>query len=221
MKLLCLSEDESLGNRICAEADRLNWSAVLVRDRGTMEQAVRQYDPDLVLIDINDTADLERWKGTAISTKRPIIVLNQELSEEFLCKALDYGADGFLPKEMFSSRHFEARIKSMLRRQQLGQNKLYVNQFSLMVDSERYRAEISGQTVDLTLTEFKILRELASEDSKVISRLEIQTRVFGQAKLSNRSLDVHICALRKKVKVHGLDIDSVRGVGYRLSLVVA
>ena len=47
-----------------------------------------------------------------------------------------------------------------------------------------------------------------------------QTRVFGQAKLSNRSLDVHICALRKKVKAHGLDIDSVRGVGYRLSLVV-
>jgi len=69
------------------------------------------------------------------------------------------------------------------------------------------------------LTEFKILRELASEDSKVVSRLEIQTRVFGEGKLSNRSLDVHVCALRKKVKARGLEIDSVRGVGYRLILV--
>jgi two-component system, OmpR family, alkaline phosphatase synthesis response regulator PhoP len=220
MKLLCLSNDEVLGGKVCAEADRLNWSAVLVRDRSTIEQAVRQYDPDLLLIDIHDTADLEDWwKGATVPTKRPIIFLNQELSEEFLTKALDYGADAFIPKPLFSSRHFEARIKSMLRRQQLGQNKLYINKFALMVDSERYRAEIAGNPLDLTLTEFKILRELASEDSKVVSRLEIQTRVFGQAKLSNRSLDVHVCALRKKLKPANLDIDSVRGVGYRLSLV--
>ncbi len=219
MKLLCLSNDEALGNRVCAEADRLNWSAVLVRDRGSIGQAVRQYDPDLLLVDIEDTADLEWWKDARVDTKRPIIFLNQELSEEFLSKALDAGADAFIPKPLFSSRHFEARIKSLLRRQQLGQNKLYITKFGLMVDSERYRVEIAGQGVDLTLTEFKILRELASEDSKVVSRLEIQTRVFGQAKLSNRSLDVHVCALRKKVKARGLDIDSVRGVGYRLSLV--
>jgi DNA-binding response OmpR family regulator len=218
MKLLCLSDDEVLGNRVCAEADRLNWSAVLVRDRKTIEQAVRQYDPDLLLIDIDGVADLEWWKDATVPTKRPVIFLNQELSEEFLTKALDYGADAFIPKPMFSARHFEARIKSLLRRQQLGQNKLYINQFGLMVDSERYRVEVKGEVVDLTLTEFKILRELASEESKVVSRLEIQTRVFGQAKLSNRSLDVHVCALRKKIKARGLDVDSVRGVGYRLSL---
>lgn len=221
MKLLCMSEDETLGNRVCAEADRLNWSAVLVRDRKTINQAMRQYDPDLLLVDIHDVADLEWWKQTSVSTNRPVIFLNDEVSEEFMSKALDLGADAFLPKPLFSSRHFEARIKSLLRRQQLGQNKLFVNRFNLMVDSERYRVEIKGDAVDLTLTEFKILRELASEDAKVVSRVEIQTRVFGQAKLSNRSLDVHVCALRKKVKVHGLDIDSVRGVGYRLSLVVA
>jgi DNA-binding response OmpR family regulator len=221
MKLLCLSDDETLGSRVCAEADRLNWSAVLVRDRSTIEQAVRQYDPDLLLIDIEDTADLEWWKEATVPTKRPVIFLNQELSEEFLSKALDYGADAFLPKPLFSSRHFEARIKSLLRRQQFGQNKLYVARFNLMVDSERYRVEVNGDGIDLTLTEFKILRELAAEDSKVVSRLEIQTRVFGQAKLSNRSLDVHVCALRKKIKAHGLDIDSVRGVGYRLTLVGA
>lgn len=219
MKLLCLSNDEDLGKRVCVEADRLNWSAVVVRDRSTVELAVRQHNPDLLLVDINDVADLEWWKQAHVPSRRPVIFLNQELSEEFLTKALDCGADAFIPKPLFSSRHFEARIKSLLRRQQFGQNKLFINKFGLLVDSERYIVEVAGNAVELTLTEFKILRELASEDSKVVSRLEIQTRVFGEGKLSNRSLDVHVCALRKKVKAHGLEIDSVRGVGYRLILV--
>lgn len=219
MKLLCLSNDEDLGNRVCVEADRLNWSAVVVRDRATIELAVRQHDPDLLLVDINDVADLEWWKQAHVPSRRPVIFLNQELSEEFLTAALNCGADAFIPKPLFSSRHFEARIKSLLRRQQFGQNKLFINKFGLLVDSERYIVEVAGQSVELTLTEFKILRELASEDSKVVSRLEIQTRVFGEGKLSNRSLDVHVCALRKKVKARGLEIDSVRGVGYRLILV--
>ena len=60
MKLLCLSNDEDLGSRVCVEADRLNWSAVVVRDRATIELAVRQHDPDLLLVDINDMADL-KW----------------------------------------------------------------------------------------------------------------------------------------------------------------
>ncbi len=219
MKLLCLSNDEDLGNRVCVEADRLNWSAVVVRDRATIELAVSQHDPDLLLVDINDVADLEWWKQAHVPSRRPVIFLNQELSEEFLTAALNCGADAFIPKPLFSSRHFEARIKSLLRRQQFGQNKLFINKFGLLVDSERYIVEVAGQSVELTLTEFKILRELASEDSKVVSRLEIQTRVFGEGKLSNRSLDVHVCALRKKVKARGLEIDSVRGVGYRLILV--
>jgi len=219
MKLLCLSNDEDLGSRVCVEADRLNWSAVVVRDRATIELAVRQHDPDLLLVDINDVADLEWWKQAHVPSRRPVIFLNQELSEEFLTAALNCGADAFIPKPLFSSRHFEARIKSLLRRQQFGQNKLFINKFGLLVDSERYIVEVAGQSVELTLTEFKILRELASEDSKVVSRLEIQTRVFGEGKLSNRSLDVHVCALRKKVKARGLEIDSVRGVGYRLILV--
>ena len=87
----------------------------------------------------------------------------------------------------------------------------------MTVDSEHYTAEVGGKALNLTLTEFKILRELACEDVKVISRSEIQSRVFGEAKLSTRSLDVHVCSLRKKIKAVGLDIDSVRGVGYRLS----
>jgi DNA-binding response OmpR family regulator len=212
-----MSEDKVLGKQVCDEADKLHWNAVYVSDRSSMAQAVRQYDPDLLLIEVINTADLDWWREAGKGCKLPVIFLNTELNEEFLSNALNSGADAFLPKHMFSSRHFEARIRSLLRRQGLGQNKRFIARLNLMVDSEHYTAEINGQGLELTLTEFKILRELAAEDTRVISRLEIQTRVFGQAKLSNRSLDVHVCSVRKKIKPLGLDIDSVRGVGYRLS----
>jgi len=219
MKLLCLSGDKTLGERVSAEADRLNWNAIVIEDRKELSEAMFRHDPDLLLVEIDGLADLDWWKDTNISTQRPVVFLNQEWSEEFVSKALDYGADAFIHRPLFSSRHFEARIRSLFRFQQSGKSRIYLARLSLQLDSEQCTAEIKGQALDLTLTEFKILRELASQESEVIPRFTILMRAFGQAEPSNRSLDVHICSLRKKVRVHGLDIESVRGVGYRLILV--
>ncbi len=217
MKLLFLSDDAELSQKICREADKLNWTSVVVGDRKAIALSMQQYDPDLLLVDIDGVNDLDWITESLLPSKKPVIFMNSELSEEFLTKALNLGADAFLPKSLFSSRHFEARIRSLMRRQGLGQNKLFINRLNLMVDSERYSIEVNGRPIDMTLTEFKIVRELASKDSKVVSRLEIQTRIFGQTKLNNRSLDVHVCAVRKKIKPMGLDVESVRGIGYRLS----
>jgi DNA-binding response OmpR family regulator len=217
LKLFCLSEDKALGAQVCAEAARLNWDTVFVNDRGSIAQAMGQCVPDLFLIEVNDLADLEWWKDVNVSGNIPVIFLNQEISEEFMTKGLEYGADGFLPKSLFSPRHFEARVRSIMRRQRLGQNKRFVASLNMMVDSEHYSVEINGKALALTLTEFKILRELASDERKVVSRFEIQTRVFGHAAPATRSLDVHVCSLRKKIRFMGLDIDSVRGVGYQLN----
>jgi DNA-binding response OmpR family regulator len=218
MKLLCVSEDEAINDKVRAESHRLNWSTVVVNDRKTIGQALVQHNPDLLLVEVDDLKDLNWWIETKVSNEKPIIFLNTELTEHFLADALDAGADAFLPKTLFSSRHFEARIKSLLRRQhQMGMPKRHVNRLKMTIDSEHYTAEVESHTLNLTLTEFKILRELACEDARVVSRAEIQSRVFGEAKLSTRSLDVHVCSLRKKLKPVDLDVDSVRGVGYRLN----
>jgi two-component system alkaline phosphatase synthesis response regulator PhoP len=217
MKLLCISEDETLNNRVRAESDRLSWSTVVVNDRSSISQAMRQYDPDVMLVQIEDLADLDWWIGANLTALKPVIFMNSEMTEAFMSSALEAGADGFLPKTLFSSRHFEARIKALLRRQNFGAAKRFVPRLKMTVDSEHYSVDVEGKTLNLTLTEFKILRELACEEAKVISRAEIQSRVFGDANLSTRSLDVHVCSLRKKIKPVDLDIDSVRGVGYRLN----
>ena len=218
MKLLCVSEDKSLSNKVCVESHRLNWDTVVVNDRKEIGQAMRHYDPDMLLVEVQNLKDLDWWIEVALPHVKPEIFLNTEITEAFMALALDAGADAFLPTSLFSSRHFEARVKSLLRRQQqFGVAKRHVPRLNMTVDSEQYTAEVGGLVLNLTLTEFKILRELACEDAKVISRADIQNRVFGEAKLSTRSLDVHVCSLRKKIKSTGLDVDSVRGVGYRLS----
>ena len=217
MKLVCFSEDEALGRQVSSESERLKWSVVLVRDRANINQAMLQYDPDLLLVDVGGFSDLDWWKGTSVPRQRPVIFINGIMTEEFMTTALESGADAFIPRHWFSPRYFEARIRSLLRFQHLSQAKRFISRLNLAIDNERNSVQVKEQEITLTLTEFKILRELACEEVKVVSREEIQTRIFGEAKLSTRSLDVHICALRKKIKGVGLQIDSLRGVGYRLN----
>ena len=216
MNIFCLSADQALGKQVCEEASRLRWNAVCVSDRTRMSQDVRQYDPDLLLIDISNFADLEWWRGADLAGKVPVIFLIHENSEEFMVRALDYGADSFLPKSPFSPRYFEARVRALLRRRGSGGERRFIASLNMVVDNGQNTVEINGAALTLTLTEFKILRMLASAESKVVPRLEIQTRVFGQAEAYNRSLDVHICSLREKVKPQGFSIESIRGVGYRV-----
>ncbi|MGZ3722204.1 MAG: hypothetical protein ACXVA9_04690, partial [Bdellovibrionales bacterium] len=146
MKLLCVSEDVSLSNKVCAESNRLNWSTVVVNDRKELSQAMRQYDPDMLLVEVQDIADLDWWIDAALPAAKPVIFLNTEITEGFMASALDAGADAFLPTTLFSSRHFEARIKSLLRRQRVfGLAKRHVERLNMTVDSEHYTADVGGE----------------------------------------------------------------------------
>lgn len=217
MKLLCMSMDKSLTNEISNHALRMNWSAVVVSDRHNMGEVIAQHSPDVVLVEVANLNDLSLLKSSMLESKAPVIFVNSDMTEEYYYCALESGADAFLPKSLFTVRHFEARIKASLRRIGSGGGKRLIPRLNLAIDSERYTIEVGNQPLTLTLTEFKILRQLGSEEPKVVSRQDIQTQVFGQSKLSTRSLDVHICALRKKIKPVGLTIESVRGVGYRVN----
>ena len=84
-------------------------------------------------------------------------------------------------------------------------------------DGERQIARVGDNRLTLTLTEIRLLRELAAMDLDVAARDALEACVFGGDGGKRRSLDVHICSLRKKLKAAGLMIESVRGVGYRLN----
>lgn len=217
MKLLCISQEPTITSMMSETAAAENWLLKVLPDRGSVVETVKEFEPDLVLVDVNTTIDLKWWGDQGISDQRPVIFMNAEITEDFLVNAFEVGADGLLPKKWLSPRSIRARVNAYLRRKALVDSRKFVPRLSLVLDSQRYKVEVRGRQLALTLTEFKILRALATEQSLIVSRKELQTEAFNADQISKRSLDVHICSLRKKLAPQGLDIASVRGVGYRLN----
>jgi len=117
----------------------------------------------------------------------------------------------------FSAPLLAAKLKALARRRTSSPQVRHFANLGLTFDYENYSVYVRGKLVPLTMTEFRILRELTAAEGKAVLRADLQSKVFGDHKVSNRSLDVHVCSVRKKFKPLGIDIDSVRGVGYRVS----
>jgi len=120
----------------------------------------------------------------------------------------------------FSLRELEARIKAVLRRQETaaptaGGKKVFLKG-RLEIDREKYEVRVDGQSLDLSLTEFKILDLLTSRPGRVFEREQILSHLWGQEKVViPRTVDVHVRHLREKLGPLAGAIQSVRGVGYK------
>jgi DNA-binding response OmpR family regulator len=104
LNILCLNDDQVWGQQVCEQAIRLRWDVLCLNERIGIVETVGQYVPDLFLVGIDDFADLTWWETANLAGKAPVIFLTQQQSDEFIVKALNSGADGFLPKSPFSPR---------------------------------------------------------------------------------------------------------------------
>lgn len=217
MKLLLVTADPVIIEAVSLEASNQKWSAKVVAHRNEVFTSINDFNPDMMLVDVEKVIDLEWWQEQGLTDLKPTLFMHKEVTEEFLSRSFEVGADGFVPKSAFSRRYFAARVNAYLRRQGLADARRFVPRLGLVLDSQRYRVEVNGKGLALTLTEYKILRALSTDQEGIVNRREIQNQVFGETQISKRSLDVHICALRKKLRPYDLDISSVRGVGYGLN----
>lgn len=191
----------------------------------TGEQALteaRQSIPDLIVLDLMlpgvDGLDVcRRLKIDSTTRKIPIIMLTAKGEEADIVTGLELGADDYITKP-FSPRVVVARVKTALRRtsEEPIEESEIVSKRGIIIDPGRHQVTLDNQPIDLTLTEFRILHYLARRPGWVFTRYQIvEATQGGDYEVTDRSVDVHIVSLRKKLGEAGRYVETVRGVGYR------
>ena len=149
----------------------------------------------------------------------PIVMVTAKGEEADVVAGLELGADDYVTKP-YSPRVLLARLKAVLRcsaRARDGQEQSATRIDRLTIDPSRHEVRVDDELVALTYTEFRMLDLLARRPGRVFTRPQIVRSVQGDnVVVTDRSVDVHIASLRKKLGVAGQQIQTVRGVGYRL-----
>lgn len=180
---------------------------------------------DIILLDIMmpGMGGIETLKAIRNTCSLPVVMLTARGDDLDRILGLELGADDYLPKPC-NPRELLARIRAVVRRSQaseaIPENPIYVGDLELNPSTRG--VIVDGEGIDLTQTEFDLLYLLASRPEQILSKQEISSRVLGKPLSQwDRSIDVHVSNLRKKLGQHPGDIPRIktlRGSGYLYSL---
>lgn len=182
--------------------------------------------PDLILLDlmlpgINGLEVCKAVRRIDTTKEIPIIMLTAKGEESDIVAGLDLGADDYITKP-FSPKILLARIKAIMRRKaeeaaEASQERdTFIRYADLTIDPRRFEVKVDNELVQLTVSEFDILKMLAKRAGWVFTRQQIIDSVRGyDYNVTARAVDVHIFSLRKKLGKVGKNIEAVRGIGYR------
>lgn len=170
---------------------------------------------DLMLTGMDGTEFCRIFRSRGDFERVPIIILTARGEESDIVSGLDYGADDYITKP-FSPRVLLARIRARLRSGEPHAGAFTVH--GIMLDSEFHEAKIGAKHLDLTANEFSILELFMRNTGRVFSRDAIIRNLHGDGyPVTDRAVDVAILNLRRKLGGKSDLIETVRGVGYRMS----
>jgi two-component system alkaline phosphatase synthesis response regulator PhoP len=177
--------------------------------------------PDVVLVDlmlpgIDGLEVCRRLRSDSRTAGIPLIMLTAKAAESDRIVGLELGADDYVTKP-FSTRELTARVRALLRRCAGNQEPpALLRRGGLAIDLDRREVTCGNEAVVLTATEFRMLHFLAAHPGRVFSRSELIDHVLGRdIEVLDRTVDVHVMALRKKLGKLGGVIETIRGFGYR------
>ena len=221
-KILVVEDDKKTSElvRLYLENDGYQVLAAYSGDRA-LEMA-RSERPDLIVLDLllPQIDGLEVCRTLRAESEVPIVMLTARTTERDKLTGLDLGADDYLTKP-FSPRELAARVRAVLRRaQETPQPRERQATFGeLTIDFPSQKVSVGGKDISLTPAEFRLLAALAAEPGRVFSRAQLIDKAFGyEFEGFERTIDVHIANLRKKVEPDPKNpryIKSVYGMGYK------
>jgi len=220
--LLVVEDEESILELLDYNLSKEGYEVSEVTSGEEAIEAARASSPDLILLDLMlpglDGFDVCRiLKGDPKTKHIPIVMLTAKGEEADIVAGLELGADDYVTKP-FSPKVLVARIRALLRRapKTEADQSSAVKIHEIQIHPGRHELLIGGEQVNLTSTEFRILHFLAGRPGWVFTRDQIIDSIHGGGHhVTDRSIDVQIMSLRKKMGDSGRHIETVRGVGYR------
>jgi DNA-binding response OmpR family regulator len=220
-KILVVDDEQKIVDIVRAYLEKEGFRVVTAYDGETALKVFRSEKPDLIVLDLM----LPKMSGHDVcrvirkESDVPIIMLTarDELTDKIV--GLELGADDYLTKP-FEGRELTARVKAILRRSEPKSRSQSVRAGNIDIDIERRLVTVSDRVIELTTTEFELLRLLASHPGRVFSRTELLDRLQGDAYEGyERTIDSHIKNLRRKIEPdpdQPIYIHTIYGAGYKL-----
>ena len=221
-RILVVDDEEDLLELVNYNLTKEGYRVTCVESGEAALAEARKALPDLVVLDLLlpsvDGLEVCRLLKSEPKTKHiPVIMLTAKSEEADVVSGLELGADDYLTKP-FSPRVLLARIKALLRRKpnDPADEQSAIRVRELVIHPGRHEVLIEGQPTELTFTEFRLLHFLARKPGWAFTRAQIVDAVKGEDyPVTERSVDVQVAGLRKKLGSLGAYIETVRGVGYR------
>ncbi len=222
-RILVVEDEEEILELVTYNLNREGYLVDAVASGEAALRALENKPPDLILLDlmlpgVDGLEVCKLVKGNPATKDVSIIMLTARSEEADIVTGLELGADDYITKP-FSRRVLLARVKAVLRRRDEGEKTddggiLRIH--NITINPGRHEVLIDDQEVLLTVTEFRVLYFLAGRPGWVFTRSQIVEAVRGDGyPVTDRSVDVQIVGLRKKLEDAGKYIETVRGVGYR------
>ena len=224
-KILVADDDPHIGEVLKFALQRAGYSVEVVHNGAQALAAAQQQQFDLIILDVmmpelEGTEVCRRIRSDAAISALPIVFLSSRTDEIDRIVGLELGGDDYMDKP-FSPRELVARVRAVLRRFEAASTAVEAAPLSyngLELDAQAYTATWQTRRLELTATEFGILRTLIARPGKIYSRDELMTGAYDVHKVvSDRTIDSHIRRVRSKLKQAGGDpIRTVHGIGYTL-----
>ncbi len=224
--ILIVEDEQDIVELLTYNLDQEGYNTLFCTSGEDALSMVHQKEPDLILLDLMlpgvDGLDVCRTLKQGENTRDiPIVILTAKSEDSDVITGLEIGADDYLTKP-FSPKILVARIRSVLRRNRTVRKQpanRMMKIHDINIDISKHQVICGGEQVNLSATEFSILVFLAQNPGWVFSRGQIIGAVKGEDyPVTERSVDVQILGLRKKLGDRGRFIQTVRGVGYRLQM---
>ena len=225
-RILVVDDDPEIVRLLRGYLEKDGYIVLTAHDGQTAFQTLRRERPDLLLLDLM-LPDRDGWEVTRlIRTDKnlattPIIMITARIEDTDKILGLELGADDYITKP-FNPREVVARVRALLRRSQMGEAPNPILTVGVVqLDVGRRLAFVADEAVELTPTEFNLLRLFLENPGYAFTRDELIERGLGYAYAGmNRTLDSHIKNLRRKIEPDAKNptyIQTVYGVGYRLA----